>query len=449
MTAAGTWAAELAGPIIVKEVRQGLRARTFWIFFTLMLAVNFFIALVCLALAYRSTADYGHDAFVAFFMVLAFVQFFVIPYQAYRSMAREREDETWVLLTLTGLGARRILAGKVGSAVVQGLLYASAAAPFLLFSYFLNGVSLPVIVVGIALAAGLSVLLVSVAVCFATFATSRLARGGLQFLLLFGLLQSFITGAVMAVSAEHVTAPGAQLLIPLFFMVTSGVLLFEAAAARLALPTEDYARGVRLVYLVQLGGLLAATVAAPGSLDTRAALGLLWACIYAGTVGLFVMSDRDGMAKAHWSPGARFSLLKPGALRGFLLVTLSLIVVCAAGFALSGDALQLLSAPGWLLLLLSLAVVLSRPVRHAPWQTPVVTRLMYFLVLFVLVAGTALLDEVQVFDREVLQALNPLTSLNSRSAADPGFLTALWCLCLPAYALALLTLHRRDREWLA
>ena len=39
--------------------------------------------------------------------------------------------------------ADEILSGKLGSSVLQGSLYASAATPFLLFSYFLNGIDLP------------------------------------------------------------------------------------------------------------------------------------------------------------------------------------------------------------------------------------------------------------------------------------------------------------------
>jgi hypothetical protein len=120
---------ERLNPIVVKEVRQGLRTRVFGIFFGLML-----LACVCISLvAWATASEVGYDAgkgfFIAFFVALGVVQFFIIPYTAYRSMAREREDDTWVLLTLTGLGPRRILRGKLSSFIVQGMLYGSAAGP--------------------------------------------------------------------------------------------------------------------------------------------------------------------------------------------------------------------------------------------------------------------------------------------------------------------------------
>ncbi|HLM47157.1 MAG TPA: ABC transporter permease, partial [Myxococcaceae bacterium] len=130
-------------PLVVKEVRQGLRSRVFWASFGLMLLACLIISMV----AYANVRDsglstHGQGFFLAFFVCLGVVHFFIIPYSAYRSLAREREDETWVLLILTGLGPRRILRGKVASFLVQAGLYASAVGPFLLFSYYLNGIDL-------------------------------------------------------------------------------------------------------------------------------------------------------------------------------------------------------------------------------------------------------------------------------------------------------------------
>src|SRR5690349_1212053 len=117
--------AERLNPLVVKEVRQGLRSRVFWLSFGLMLLACFIISLA----AYVATIEeglkpQGRTFFLAFFFCLGMVHFFLLPYGAYRSLAREREDETWVLLLLTGLGPRRILRGKVASCLVQGGLYA-------------------------------------------------------------------------------------------------------------------------------------------------------------------------------------------------------------------------------------------------------------------------------------------------------------------------------------
>ncbi len=140
-------------PIVVKEVRQGLRtARLLGVLradaagLPRHLARGLRHTRTTVASPPRARASSSPSS-----SAWALVHFFIIPYSAYRSMAREREDETWVLLTLTGLGPRRILRGKVASFLVQAALYASAAGPFLLFSYYLNGIDLPTILVMLGL----------------------------------------------------------------------------------------------------------------------------------------------------------------------------------------------------------------------------------------------------------------------------------------------------------
>ncbi|MFY0581334.1 hypothetical protein ACN28S_50140 [Cystobacter fuscus] len=170
--------AERLNPLVVKEVRQGLRSRVFWLSFGLMLLACFIISLA----AYVATIEeglkpQGRTFFLAFFFCLGMVHFFLLPYGAYRSLAREREDETWVLLLLTGLGPRRILRGKVASCTVQGGLYASAVGPFLLFSYYLNGIDLPTLLLVLVLGACWFLFLTVVAVCTATLAEGRMGRG--------------------------------------------------------------------------------------------------------------------------------------------------------------------------------------------------------------------------------------------------------------------------------
>ncbi len=466
----GEQLADRVNPIIVKEVRQGLRTRVFWLFFTLMLVANLFISLIFFAMSDGIAARSGQAAFVSYFVALGFVQFFVIPYAAYRSMAREAEEETWVLLTLTGIGPRRILAGKLGSSVLQGSLYASAAAPFLLFSYFLNGIDLPTIIVGVVVAIGYQVFLVSVAVSLATLAESRLVRALLHFVLLGTLLWGLGIGiggaAALGEFAQKISSSAEFWLISLaviFGVVTTGLLLFEAAAARLSLPTEDYARGPRLTYLAQFTGALFFFCWGWG-LSTDADVltaGAVTLSFYATLVGLFVASDRDGMAKMHWATGKRFSLLKPGGLRGYVFVVGLLVLAGAvfAGLALAqgtmpmGSMMVLLGAPGFALLMLSLPIVVARVIPHPPWQTPAMIRLV-FLGLLVLMAGVPPLigEIVSEADDLFLNALNPvvgLVNLERQSHDAMPFLLLVWGVALAVAASAFSSLRRRDAEWLA
>lgn len=457
--------ADTVNPIVVKEVRQGLRTRVFWIFFSLMLLANLFISLVFFAMNDGVATDTGKYAFIAYFVALGLVQFFVIPYVSYRSMAREAEDETWVLLTLTGLGPRKILAGKLTSSVLQGTLYASAAAPFLLFSYFLNGIDLPTIIVGVAVAIAYQVFLVAVSVSLATLAESRLVRALLHFVLLAILLQGLgmgIGGAVAAGEfAQKSSGPQFWLtsLAILFVMISTGLLLFEAAAARLALATEDYARGPRVVFIVQfLGGLLffiwGWKLSGDGDVLTGASVAM---SLYATFVGLFVLSDRDGMARVHWETGSRFSPFKPGALRGTLVVlglligsTVILFMLAITFTSMSTGGLNLLiSAPAFAVLMLSMPLVIARWIPHPPWQTPAMVRLV-FLGLLVLMSGVPPLVGEIVSDADdlYLNVLNPIVGLvniqREKLDALPLMLIA-WAVAAGFMVWALITLNAKDQ----
>ncbi|MFL5343824.1 MAG: ABC transporter permease [Hyalangium sp.] len=323
-------------PLVVKEIRQGLRTRVFWVCFGLML-----LACVLLSLtAYADVRDGGYRArggfyFFTYFVCLGLVHFFVIPYSAFRSLAREREDETWVLLALTGLGPRRILRGKMTSFLAQAGLYASAVGPFLLFSYYLNGIDLPTILIILALGGAWLVFLTVLGVCSATLADGRLGRAFVHFLVL-GMLAS---GVVMGLSAAFGLSEGGSRLmrereltymigISLWLMLGYGWLLFEVAAARLSLITENYSLGPRRALVAQM--LISAVVVGmiwwkQGFERQVVAVAGVAGCLHLTLVGLFVISDVDGQARALRAKTRAWSLLRPGAVRGFRLMVLLLV----------------------------------------------------------------------------------------------------------------------------
>lgn len=452
-------------PMVVKEVRQGLRTRAFAIFFGLLLVASFLTALGFVADFHPGDAR-GPAAFTAFFVGLGLIQFFVIPYSAYRSMAREREDETWVLLTLTGLGARRILLGKLGSALLQGALYSSAAAPFLLFSYYLNGIDLPTIVVAMAASVAYQAFLVGMAISVATLAEVRVTRA-LQHFVLLGVLL-IATGVGIGASsglveeARELWARGAFWLVAgaiTYGFASTGVLFFQLAVSRLSLPTEEYARGPRLALLVQLAGLAGLFVLAyvVEKDEDFLVVGAVGCAIYLAVVGTGVTADRDGMTRGHWETGHRWALLKPGALRGMLLLWVALVVTgglfvavaAAKGDATDGRLAALLSAPALALLYTSAAQVVARWVRHHPSQTALLVRVAFLgLVALGGIVPPLLGSLVSRYDDPVLNTFNPALGLHGRETLEGlmGLVVLLWVVALLVAAWAFVVLWRRDRE---
>ncbi|ATB28746.1 ABC transporter permease [Melittangium boletus] len=393
---------EWLNPLVVKEVRQGVRSRVFWSFFGLMLLACFTIALA----AWSSTLEegglkpMGRSFFFAFFVCLGVVHFFVIPYSAYRSLAREREDDTWVLLILTGLGPRRILRGKVGSFLVQGGLYASAVGPFLLFSYYLNGIELPTILVVLALGGCWLVFLTVWAVCAATMAEGRIGRALVHFSLLGSLALALMYGLVSAFALceegfllfrrERFLVYFAGCF--LWMMLTGGWLLFETAAARLSLVTENYSRGPRLALVVQVG--LSGLVLLGGWLyvapDRGAEVVSVLGCLYLTLCGLVLATDADGQARALRAGTRPWSLLRPGAVRGLRLAVLLLLAWSAlCGVLLwlspSGSSWRevtleaVLAPPVFALLYMTLPVWVVRLPRAGRSASAAVVRFFFFI----------------------------------------------------------------------
>lgn len=383
---------DAVGPIVVKEVRQGLRGRVFGIFFALMLLGCLVAALAAMAEArFGFDNDLGERYFALFLGWLGVVEFFVIPFTAFRSTLREREDETWVLLALTGLGGRRIVRGKVASALSQGLLYASACAPFVLFSYYLNGVSIPTLLVALAMTAAWAVFLVALGVALGTQAHSRRGRAGVHFLAiaLLGAMTFAGVGFAVVLAEEGERALRDEdflTFLAVFFgyVLSCSWLLIEGAAASLALPSEAASRGPRLALAVQV--VLACALGAGGLLvfEARkegAAVASALVALHLAFAGTFAISEHDGPPRAHQGRGG---WLKPGALRGFLLVLVLAIVSTAVWLAVfpsldGGDSGErrmhvLLAAPAYALLYLALAAVLGRATPLARFGEPVATR---------------------------------------------------------------------------
>ena len=466
-------------PLVVKEIRQGLRTRVFWVCFWLMLVACVLLSLM----AYADVKDGGYRArgqvyFFTYFVCLGLVHFFVIPYSAYRSLAREREDETWVLLALTGLGPRRILRGKVASFLAQAALYASAVGPFLLFSYYLNGIDLPTILTVLALGAAWLVFLTVLGVCSATLADGRLGRAFVHFLVL-GMLAG---GVAQGLGAAYALSEGGSRLmrdkdfltvvgISLWLMLSYGWLLFEAAAARLSLVTEDYTRGPRRAIVIQVlvsAVLVAALWWSKGQQREIAAVAGIAGCLHLTLSGLFVISDVDGQARALRVKTRGWSLLRPGAVRGFRLTVLLIAgwsFFCTMLGLTSGDTetqwrsmlYASVAAAAYPILYFAVAILVAKMPRSDRMASPAMVR-----ILFVSLAGlgallppllSLLVDEPA--DNGLINLLNPIVGLvnfatHEHSAGGPKMTVELLAFLCVVAALAAFaadrTLAERERR---
>jgi hypothetical protein len=258
----------------------------------------------------------------------------------------------------------------------------------------------------------------------------------------------------------------------LWGMLTYGWLLFETAAARLSLPTENYSRGPRLAFTLQVllsGCILGVLWWWRDPRAEMAAVASILGSLNLAVVGIFVATDMDGQARALREGTRPWSFLRPGAVRGFRLVVLLLLfwtALCAGLFLVSqpmfGDRtdayfLQLLAAPAYALLFLSLPLLVGRLPRSDRFSAPAMVRVLFFSL--VGLAGTlppllsVLLE--QHADDPLLNLLNPFVGLENfgdydyslnESTMNLGLLSCVWLLavlCAFATDRALVERERR------
>lgn len=143
------YGSELLNPILIKESRQSLKSRQFVITFGLLLLCVWGWTAISVASIQSSgvRADAGVNVFPGYLFILVVPLMVIVPFSAFRSLAGEREDGTYELVSITSLAAPHIIRGKLASAMLQVMVYFSVTAPCIAFTYMLRGIDLGTITV--------------------------------------------------------------------------------------------------------------------------------------------------------------------------------------------------------------------------------------------------------------------------------------------------------------
>ncbi len=135
-------------PIVVKELRQAVHSRFVVAVVLLFLIVQLIylgIHLTVIGLGGQlESVDYqaGRDIFTALQVILLATCMLFLPAYTGARLAAERSEVNTDLLFITTLQPRKIISGKLASAVVIAIMIFSACAPFMAFTYFLRGIDL-------------------------------------------------------------------------------------------------------------------------------------------------------------------------------------------------------------------------------------------------------------------------------------------------------------------
>ncbi len=124
-------------PMLVKELRQGMRTNLLTIAFILLQA----FMVLCVLIGASAPGDAGAvSGFFWFFVVVALL--IVMPIRGFSALTSEISLNTMDLIQLTRLGAWRVTFGKWAALVAQTLLLACGILPYLVMRYFFGGVDL-------------------------------------------------------------------------------------------------------------------------------------------------------------------------------------------------------------------------------------------------------------------------------------------------------------------
>lgn len=338
-------ASDWVSPILVKEARQSLKSLQFLITFTLVLIAAWTWSFM--PLEDHSDMSGGTMRLFGYFVILAFPLLVVVPFLSFRSLAVEREDGTYELLTVTSLTPDQIILGKLGSVLVQMATYVSAVAPCITFTYLLPGNDLGSISLVLANLIVGGIALSALALLFATATRNRYWQMILSGLVVIGLV-FILFWSLMGVSfflsmgryAPH--APSQPTNWELFFICAGfevlGTLLFvQGAASRIASGGENFATRVRFTLLVIQAYFVAVMAYVALREASVPAVSLILGAHFWGVCGALMMGESDEIA-----PRAQrglptsflgrlvFGWLYPGAASGYFCVLASFACLTVA-----------------------------------------------------------------------------------------------------------------------
>lgn len=129
-------------PMLVKELRQGLRAKAFvGVFLGLQISLALLL-LIAVAAGSHGSSQIGNTISSIVFAFFAIAVLLIQPLRGTNSLSSEIRRNTIDLMVLTQLSAWRIVVGKWFAIFSQSILLFISIVPYLILRYFLGGMDL-------------------------------------------------------------------------------------------------------------------------------------------------------------------------------------------------------------------------------------------------------------------------------------------------------------------
>ncbi len=355
--------------MLVRCVRQELRSRAFVGSFSVLLVVSLLSACSVAWWTLTGNAVGNEQSGRALFGVLACAwSCAVVVIQGtgtFRAVSQERNDDTWDLVDLTGMGPRRIVLGLMHANLVQGILFTAPIAPFMVMAYMLRGLDLLTILFALVVVPFFAVASSALAVLTASLSQQKASRatlGGLLGIVLLGFwLMSFSLWFGLGSGIDYYLSQlrrgdGETWLLTgfvfnlwvvavVFMLVLSGALLSHPAANRSTGPrlmsaivwanALAWACGTIVWLIVGAGSVANAERECAGVAGVFTMLAMWWVMLVSlfAVTEDFTLSPRQARAIQDPKPMKRALMVVfgPGATRGRLWYLLFAGLTMAAG----------------------------------------------------------------------------------------------------------------------
>ncbi|MBX7211424.1 MAG: hypothetical protein K1X78_24170 [Verrucomicrobiaceae bacterium] len=247
-------------PMVVKELRHGLRTR----FFTSALILFHWLLIMLLG---STMVGVSTEQVNELFWILSLIAMLgAVPIRGFTALASELDSNTLDMLTLTSISSFRIVWGKWTALFSQSLLLMCSLLPYIVARYQFGGVEILREIIGLIFLLLGSALATAAFVGFSS-QTTRLVRGMLVVALSAGLLPLGVFVNVFVNESGGDSMLRSFLALPIWQMAlfvigflgvtTYGVYFFLAlGASMIAPPSENHSTVKRLVSFTALLSLL-------------------------------------------------------------------------------------------------------------------------------------------------------------------------------------------------
>ncbi len=240
-------------PILVKELRQGIRSKLFLGAF-LIIQLLLFLYGTTLLMSNNFSGD-SNTELALFWSAIVLPMLILVPAMASQGIEKEITGKTLDLLLLTRISSYRLVLGKWASVIVQSTLLVTSALPYLMLRYFLGGIDIWNELQALAILVLASALLAGITMGFWATKGNKLVKWA-------GVLAFFWLGpymfVILIVSRRGFTSSGSGIgLVIWVYAFIAMLMMLALAASRIGPPAENHSTQIRIFALVAVGaGLL-------------------------------------------------------------------------------------------------------------------------------------------------------------------------------------------------